>query len=490
MSTVDAREPQGAPLTSERLVPVLRDHVHHDLDIHSVTRAAAGNGQEIWLVQATVGDIPWPLVLRRSATAGPLRHTDRADEAAVLKKLAGTELPVPRVYFAQADAAELERPYLVMERLPGRPPRPRTPTEATHLASQLGTLVGRLHTAGLAPSPGAGSAADATREQLRIWRRRYETDQPGPVPIVGALLSWLEARVPVGRSTPTVLWGDAGPHNLLVRNGEVTAMLDWELSHAGDPLEDLGAAVWGCLGEYPIDAVVSAYEETVGHHVEPDRLRYYTAMCCVTRCIMQLAGVDAYVTGRTDEPNLAGLGLGLYAASLRRAAACAGWPTVSDDETRGDDACHTEPPVPAVVDALRLRPDVRETLVRVASFLDADVVGGVSDQRVTRGVKTAAALLRTAERRIREETAIEHRSHHRLDQLGREIEEAGLARPHDAATLEKLAETVERDEHYGALRTPVRRFLLTDLADRAGTLTPLHELYGATLATPEAEDGG
>lgn len=472
-------ETPAATLTTDRLTPILREHVHPDLDVESVTRAPAGNGQEIWLVQTSVADTPWPMVVRRSAEAGPLRHTDRVAEADVLQRLADTGLPVPRVYFAQPDAAELDRPYLVMERLPGRPLRPRTPAEAARVASQLGTLLGRLHTAKVSSPVDVRTeqATDATREQLRVWRRRYETYRPCPVPIVGALLAWLEVRVPEAQVVPTLLWGDAGPHNLLTHDGDVTAMLDWELSHAGDPLEDLGAAVWACLGEYPAEDVVSAYESVVGHDAEQHRLRYYTVMCCVTRCIMQLAGVDAYVTGRTHEPNLAGLGLGLYTASLRRAAACADWPTVA--ESRRD----TE--TPGTVDELRLRPDVGEILAQVASFLDTDVVDSVTDRRVGRGVKTAVALLRTADRRAGEDTTISNRSLRRLDQLARDIERAGLPRPRDAATLEQVAETIERDERYEALRTPLRRFLLDDLTDRAGALSPLHELYGATLATPE-----
>ena len=55
---------------------------------------------------------------------------------------------------------------------------------------------------------------------------------------------------------PALLWGDAGPHNLLVADGRITALLDWELAHLGHPLEDLGAAQWACFDVLDPDAIL------------------------------------------------------------------------------------------------------------------------------------------------------------------------------------------------------------------------------------------
>ena len=76
---------------------------------------------------------------------------------------------------------------------------------------------------------------------------------------------------------PRVLWGDPGAHNMLVADGHVSALLDWELTHVGDPLDDLGAAVWSCLGSFDPDDVVAGYEEVSGA-IDRQRLSYFVAL--------------------------------------------------------------------------------------------------------------------------------------------------------------------------------------------------------------------
>jgi hypothetical protein len=254
--------------------------------------------------------------------------------------------------------------------------------------------------------------------------------------------------VPQAEAPVRLLWADAGPHNLLVSEGEITGLLDWELAHLGDPLEDLGATVWACLpGTLERDAVLAGYEAQAGP-VDRARLRYFEALACASRSVMLLAGVQAFLAG-TAPPSNAALGQHLLLENLERAAALAGW-----EHTGGDAAAaHAEPDGATTLGGATpaagvLRPDAATTLTGVARYLRATALPAVEDARVRRELKTAAALLDAAALRV------------------------GAEAGEDDAALEAAAVRAERE------RSPaLRARLLAGLAEQRALIGPLEELY-------------
>jgi aminoglycoside phosphotransferase (APT) family kinase protein len=464
--TVDDR------IDAAAITALLAEHINPSLRCEKVVRAAVGNGQETWLIDAVDGaGTTRQLVLRRSASAGVLDDTDRQHEFATLQAVHGRGLPTPMAYWLETEPSSLHRPFFVMDRLPGRQAMPRTPEEAAAIAHDLGRRIAQLHEA-IGPVDD-GDVAATTRREIERWKSRYLSRRVAAVPMVGALLAWLEANVPVGDAKPLLLWGDAGPHNILVDGTQITAMLDWELSHTGHPMEDLGAAVWACLGRYPQDEVIAGYEEITGQAVARDEVAYFAVLGCVSRSIMQFAGVDSFIRGETTALNLAGLGLTLPTANLRRAAAYAGWPAIADGALTG--------PVTGPPDELRIRPDLTETLDGVARFLREDVLPTVESAHLQRGLKTAAALLATSAQRGREEPARTAELGTRIEALFERLEAAGVIEAgsgRDAVALELLAARVETDPLLADHRADVRGTLLADLTVRAASLDAITNLYG------------
>jgi len=416
---------------------VVRQHLGPSLVATSVTRASAGNGQETWLVDAgdeAGGGARRSLVLRRTAEAGTLEWTERAAEHRVLRALEGRGLPVPAVH----GHGVLERPYLLMERLPGSAPGRLTGGERVGLARELGRWLARLHALdpvelGLEPV----AARTATLAEVAAWRSRYLAGRPGPVPLLGALLAWLERNAPEDAARPALLWGDPGPHNVLVADGRVSALLDWELAHVGHPLEDLGAAVWSCLGRLDDREVVAAYEAEAGV-VDRGPLDYFVALACASRSVMLLQGLSAWLAGRTSAPSAAGLGLGLLTLNLARGARAAGWGELPPPDGR--------PP------ELPLRPDVAEAATGVARWLLAEVEPAVEgDRRLRRMTRAAATLLETAAQRV-----------------------PPPAGARDPAAAEEEAVRAEEAGGNEALRAA----LLADLARELPRLAPLTAFHG------------
>lgn len=461
----------GDRIEPAAVTALLAAHLDPNLRCQKVARAAVGNGQETWLVDAVdeVGTTR-QFVLRRSAVSGVLDDTDREHEFATLRALEGHGLPTPRAHWLETEPSSLQRPFFVMDRLPGRPPAPKSADEAANIAHELGRRVAQLHAAAII-APGDDDVRTTTLREITRWKDRYLSRRVTAVPMIGALLAWLKANLPPVDVQPLLLWGDAGPHNILVEDGQISALLDWELSHTGHPIEDLGAAVWACLGRYPQNEVVAGYEEVTGQRVDRYLLAYFAVLGCVTRTIMQLAGVDSFVRGETNALNLAGLGLTLPTANLRRGAVYAGWPEV-DDQPMVDQPDEDE---------MRMRPDLTETLEGVARFLTQDVLPETESAHLQRGLKTAVGLLRATAQRGREEPARRAELQARVNALFDRLEAAGVVdpgSPRDVDALEAAAARVESETSYLDARADMRRTLLADLIVRASSLDGIARLYG------------
>ena len=374
---------EGDDPTVSGMTELLRSRLDPSFRCTGLRRAATGNAQEIWFVDAAGPEgVEIPLVLRRSAADGSLAHTDRGREVEILEALAGTDLPLPRIHWSEAGGGPLGRPFLVMERRPGRPPA----ADDEAAARELGAMLARLHalSPALLPAAGALDAAAATARELAAWRDRFEATSELSVPQLAELLDWLAANPPARSGIRArALWGDPGPHNLLVEGGRVSALLDWELWHHGDPLDDLGAALWASQGAAR-DELLAGYESVAGP-VDRQALAYFEALACATRSVMLLAGVEAFL-GDRPRPSAAGLGHHLLVASLARAAELTGRHPDPD----------RPPPAPRPRRAHRLRPDPPETVAGVADFLAAEILPEVSDPRLRRELKVGVALLRDA----------------------------------------------------------------------------------------------
>jgi hypothetical protein len=83
-------------------------------------------------------------------------------------------------------------------------------------------------------------------------------------PLLRLSADWLERNVPDYEGPVVLVQGDTGPGNFMYEDGNVTAVVDWELSHFGDPMDDIA---WLSL---------RTVQDTFTYL--PDRLREYQAL--------------------------------------------------------------------------------------------------------------------------------------------------------------------------------------------------------------------
>lgn len=117
--------------------------------------------------------------------------------------------------------------------------------------------------------------SQTVRESILGLRAQHLAD--GPHPLVLLTLDWLEQNVPPDPERIVIVHGDAGPANFLYEDGRVTALLDWELVHYGDPMEDLAMLCIRNLFQpfIPLPEAFAAYEAAGGAKLDLDRVRYY-----------------------------------------------------------------------------------------------------------------------------------------------------------------------------------------------------------------------
>jgi Phosphotransferase enzyme family len=141
--------------------------------------------------------------------------------------------------------------------------------------------IARLHAIDACAHPldGFGDPAMPTDVRLRheIADLRDTAVARAPDPILLLALDWLADNIPSPDGPPVIVHGDAGPGNLLCEPGRANALIDWEMSHYGDPMEDL-AAVWvrTLFNPFiPIGDVFAAYEEASGRLVPLERVLFH-----------------------------------------------------------------------------------------------------------------------------------------------------------------------------------------------------------------------
>jgi aminoglycoside phosphotransferase (APT) family kinase protein len=169
------------------------------------------------------------------------------------------DVPVPEVRWTEPDTTVLGAPFFVMERIDGVVPPDILPynfmswvTEATpeqRRRMQEGTVavLARLHTIERAEEqfsflPGAEPGRTPLQRHVEEQRAYYEwvVDDGLRSPLVEAAFAWLDAHWPDPEGPTVLSWGDSRIGNILYRDFEPVAVLDWEMAALGPPELDVG----------------------------------------------------------------------------------------------------------------------------------------------------------------------------------------------------------------------------------------------------------
>ncbi len=276
-----------------------------DMTVSNMARSGAGFTSETFLF-----DLGWNeagenksagFVLRCEGTSYPTYPDPKVKKQfQILKRLAATNIPAPKVYWFEDDPSLLGTPFYIMEKLNGIVPSEFPPYHSYGICYdaplaqrekmwwEIFEAIAKLHLMdwrsldfsflGMPPS-GTGPID----QDLDYWHKylQWAKDSPHePHPILEAALAWLHRN----RYEPehvSLCWGDARlPNAIFTHEGTLLGLLDWDIAFLGDGESDLafvltldhllgeGIGVPRLAGLPGKDETVKRYEELTGREVK------------------------------------------------------------------------------------------------------------------------------------------------------------------------------------------------------------------------------
>ncbi|HET9690199.1 MAG TPA: phosphotransferase family protein [Acidimicrobiales bacterium] len=378
-------------------------HPGGTVTVGQVTRLSAGASRRTLLVHAVVDGTPVTDVVQVDQGAPPGGGDGRAGmatQAELLRRAAAAGVPVPPV-LAVDTTGVLGGPAVVMAAVEGETIARRILRDDAYAAARAGFSrdCGRALAALHAVDPdGLGLSTGDPLVGLRA-----SLDAAGEHrPTFELALRWLDThRPPMG--APTLVHGDFRLGNLIVGPDGVRAVLDWELAHLGDPMEDLGwlcSVAWRFGGAEPVggvgrrDDLYRAYEAAGGRPVDRAAAHWWEVRAALSWGIICMGQARRHLSGTTPSMELAAIGRRvpetecdlfglLWPDAWRAALAAPGTPAGDPDPAGG----------------LHGRPTAAELAEAVAGWLSTDVAAAVP--QLAFHLRVAGNVLATVAREAR-----------------------------------------------------------------------------------------
>jgi len=260
--------------------------------VTGAAKLSGGASQETWSFDIVHPDGVFGAILRRAPPghgAAPSRAAGLAAEAQLMQLAHDAGVPSPRVLHVLQPQDGLGTGF-IMQRVEGETIARKILRDETFakarplLARQLGKVAAGIHGLPLAKLPKLRRMT-AGKEIAELERDYRSFDWPRPV--FELALRWLRDRDPGPSPEVTLVHGDFRHGNLIIGPDGLRAVLDWELAHLGDPMEDLG---WICVNSWrfgEIDKPVGGFgtrEElfagykAAGRRVDRGRVKFWEVM--------------------------------------------------------------------------------------------------------------------------------------------------------------------------------------------------------------------
>lgn len=237
-------------------------------------------------------------------------------------------VPVPRTICNEDDARYLGSSFMAMDVLPGVADIPSVVTPAfapvgPQIATEIFRILGVIATTDIAGlgaarveleqvSGTARSPATAWSDALAHWENVLRNTSLGPTPITDAAIRYLKRNPPPPPMRLAVVHGDYRLGNCLyLSDGSVSGVLDWEMAHLGDPLEDLAwalrsdyspsAARGKICGYLTADTAIAAWEAGSGMRADREALAWWNLFVCIKAAALYTTGGYNFLQSKSSD---------------------------------------------------------------------------------------------------------------------------------------------------------------------------------------------
>ena len=300
------------------------------VSVAGLRRIPGGASRETWSFDASWREngteVQRGFIMRRDPDAG-LLDTERDVEFQVMDAVFRGGVPVPRMFWLEPDASWIERPFFMMERIDGCEASPQKVLMDPQLFAARGRvgedfvrILAQIHSLdwralGLEFLGVPADASSCAMTEIEKWERIVNEEALEPQPVLRAAFRWLRRNLPRPAQRITIVHADYRTGNYLVApDGEVKGILDWEMVHLGDPLEDVGWAClrpWRWMGNEWVGGLMERadfyrkYRGASGLQVDEESLRFWEVLGNVKLAAIFLTGARSFCEGRTRAPMMA-----------------------------------------------------------------------------------------------------------------------------------------------------------------------------------------
>ncbi len=259
--------------------------------VANAARLSGGASQETWSFDIVHPGGNIGAILRRAPQghgASP-RAVGLDTESILMQRAYDAGVPSPKVLHVLQPQDDLGTGFIMArvegETIPRKILRDAQFAEARPmLARQLGQVLAGIHALDVAQLPNLRHMTAA--KEIAEFERDYRSFD-WPRPVFELALRWLRDHDPGPSDEVTLVHGDFRHGNLIIGSDGVRAVLDWELAHVGDPMEDLG---WVCVNSWrfgEIDRPVGGFGtreelfggyEAAGRRADPARVKFWEVM--------------------------------------------------------------------------------------------------------------------------------------------------------------------------------------------------------------------
>jgi aminoglycoside phosphotransferase (APT) family kinase protein len=277
--------------------------------VSGLARLSGGASRETWRFEADGS----PLILQRQRDGAVRPMTT---EVAVLRAAHEGGVAVPEVVVDGGASTALGNPFMVVRAVEGETIARKILRDdefsaaRARLTADIGTAMARLHSLPTQSAPGL-----VEQDEVATYRRVLD-DLGEPHPVFEVAFRWLEANRPASTER-AIVHGDFRLGNVMVDGNGLVAVLDWELAHVGDPMEDLGwvcVKAWRFGGGNPVaglgtyDELFDAYEAAGRPRPDIDVVRWWEVLGTLKWGIMCITQAASHLNGLARSHELAAIG--------------------------------------------------------------------------------------------------------------------------------------------------------------------------------------
>jgi len=267
-------------------------------------------------------------VLRRKPPGKLLPSAHAVDrEYRVISALYRAGIPVARSFALCEDESIIGTAFYIMEYVEGRVLWDQAlpgmePAERTAIYAEMNRVIAALHqvdyqAVGLADY---GKPGNYLQRQIGRWSKQYRASETEKIEAMERLIEWLPNHIP-GEEETAIVHGDFRLDNVIFHKSEprILAVLDWELTHAGEVYEDLS---WFCIrawrfgapraldagGLGSVEDFLRAYESASGTELDRSAMRWWLVLSTLRWGVICRYQAERHLSGQTRSVELAAIG--------------------------------------------------------------------------------------------------------------------------------------------------------------------------------------